>query len=131
MISLQVTSVPCATASTRTASNATESGVFAHDGGSWGLTPFAQEDGGLTVAGSIVADMVFDRNTFTRFAVGDAGVFAAPDFDGWTRLMSTTALPGHPVSAYFNGVTSPCDNALYVAMNGRGVLRFGPVPPFC
>jgi hypothetical protein len=32
------------------------------------------------------------------------------------------------VSAYFDPISDPCDRALYVGMDGRGVLRIDPIP---
>src|SRR5262249_10301759 len=68
---------------------ATENGAFPYNGGA-----------------SVLKDMVFDRREpETRFAVGNAGVFYTLDGVNWNRLLSTTALPSHPVSAYFDSVS--------------------------
>jgi hypothetical protein len=76
--------------------------------------------------GAVITDMVFDRfESGTRFAVGNAGVFFTMNGVNWKRLLSTTALPGHPVAAYFDRF----NRALYVAMNGRGILSLFPIPP--
>jgi hypothetical protein len=102
---------------------ATETGDFAYNG-----------DGSVPTAkiGSVLKDMVFDRREpETRFAVGNAGVFYTLDGVNWSRLLSTTALPSHPVSAYFDSVSDLARRVLYVATDGRGVLKIEPIalPP--
>jgi hypothetical protein len=78
----------------------------------------------------VLEDMVFDRSEpNTRFAVGAAGVFFTLDGTIWQRLFSTTALPGIPVSAYFDPISDPNNRVLYVAFYGRGVMRFTQIPP--
>ena len=86
--------------------------------------------GGNTVGETFVINaMIFDhRHMGTRFAVGNAGVFFTLDGTNWARLLSTTALPGHAVAAYFDGISDPLDQALYVAVHGRGILRISPIP---
>ncbi len=77
----------------------------------------------------IIRDMIFDRVERTvRFAVGDAGVFYTTNGAVWKRLLSTAALPGHPVAAYFDRISNPSNRALYVAVNGRGILKLSPIP---
>jgi hypothetical protein len=99
----------------------TENGSFSHD---------IVNLPGSVDQGIVIKDMLFDRNERnTRFAVGNAGVFFTVDGDHWGRLLSSTALPGHPVAAYFDGVSNPLDRSLYVAVNGRGILRLHPIPP--
>jgi photosystem II stability/assembly factor-like uncharacterized protein len=79
--------------------------------------------------GVVIKDMVFDRiEPNTRFAFGNAGVFFTVDGTNWGRLLSTTGLPGHPVAAYFDRYSNPLDRSLYVAVNGRGMLQFHPIP---
>jgi len=78
---------------------------------------------------SVLKDLTFVRDERrTRFAVGNAGVFATVNGGAWFRLLSTAALPGHPVSAYFDNVSDPCDRALYVGMDGRCIVRLDPIP---
>lgn len=78
---------------------------------------------------AVINDMVFDPvERSTRFAIGNAGVFFTVDGRNWTRLLSTTALPGYPVAAYFNRISDPLNRALYVAFNGRGILQLDPIP---
>jgi len=78
---------------------------------------------------AVIKDMVFARGEkATRFAVGNAGVFYTLNGANWFRLLSTTALPSHPVSAYFDPISDPCDRALYVGLDGRGILRVDPIP---
>jgi hypothetical protein len=78
---------------------------------------------------AVITDMVFDpEERGTRFAVGNAGVFFTLDGKNWEQLLSTDALPGHPVAAYFDRISDPFNRALYVAMNGRGILRLSPIP---
>lgn len=79
--------------------------------------------------GGVIKDMIFDRQERgTRFAVGNAGVFYTLDGTNWQRILSTTALPGHPVAAYFDSISDARSRALYVAMKGRSILRLSPVP---
>jgi hypothetical protein len=79
-------------------------------------------------AGAVIQDMIFDRlERKMRFAVGNAGVFFTLDGEHWQRLLSTQALPGHPVAAYFDRISDPFNRALYVAMNGRGLLQLLPI----
>lgn len=78
---------------------------------------------------AVINDMVFDsEERGTRFAIGSAGVFFTLDGKNWERLLSTRAFPGHPVAAYFDRISDPLNRALYVAMNGRGILRLSPIP---
>ena len=78
---------------------------------------------------SVIKDIIFVRGeALTRFAIGNAGVFYTLDGRNWRRLLSTSAFPGHPISAYFDNVSDPCDRALYVSMNGRSILRIDPIP---
>ena len=77
---------------------------------------------------AVIKDMIFVPNEPTRFAVGIAGVFFSLDGKNWERLLSTRALPGHPASAYFDPISNPSDRALYVAIDGRGLLRISPIP---
>ena len=78
---------------------------------------------------AVLKDMVFVREEAkTRFAVGNAGVFETVNGSAWFRLLSTSALPSHPVSAYFDNLSDPCDRALYVGMDGRGIVRLDPIP---
>jgi hypothetical protein len=76
---------------------------------------------------AVINDMIFDPfDAQMSIAMGTAGVFfSASDGQGWTRLLSTSALPGYPSGAYFDGLSDPVDRALYVAFNGRGILRLG------
>lgn len=99
----------------------TEAGTFSYSG-----TRF----NGNTLGGEtfVINAMIFDhREMRTRFAVGNAGVFFTLDGATWERLLSTTALPGHAVAAYFDGISDPLNRALYVAMSGGGILRLGPI----
>jgi Dockerin type I domain len=99
----------------------TEDGVFSYLG-----TFF---DGNTVGETFVINAMIFDhRRMGTRFAVGNAGVFFTLDGTNWERLVSTTALPGHAVAAYFDGISDPLDQALYVAVSGRGILRISPIP---
>ena len=98
----------------------TENGAFAYETGQ--VPKWVGET-------AIINDIVFDRvERGTRFAAGNAGVFFTLDGETWVRLLSTAALPGYPVGAYFDRVGGPFNRALYVAMSGRGILRLGPIP---
>ena len=63
-----------------------------------------------------------------RVAVGTAGVFYTLNGNNWFRYLSTSAFPSRPVSAFFDPISDPCDRALYVALDGRGIVRLGPIP---
>lgn len=108
-------------------------------GGLW--TPDAPLDWSLTDGGSfqrscisdalcVLNDMIFDRNApKTRFALGIAGVFYSSDGGlQWWRLLDTQALPGRPRAAFFDALTDPKDRSLYIALQGRGIMRCHPVP---
>jgi photosystem II stability/assembly factor-like uncharacterized protein len=78
---------------------------------------------------SIVIDMLFDPEDPGRiFAVGYAGAFFTTDGVRWGRMMSSTALPQHAQMATLDTHSDPCNNALYIATGGRGVLRLRPLP---
>jgi hypothetical protein len=78
---------------------------------------------------AVIKDMVFARGEpGTRFAVGNAGVFYTLNGTNWFRYLATSAFPSHPVSAYFDPISDPCDRALYVALDGRGIVRLDPIP---
>jgi hypothetical protein len=96
-----------------------------------GLDAAATEGHSYSYSGdfAVLKDIVFVREeSKTRFAVGNAGVFYTVNGTAWFRLLSTSALPSHPVSAYFDNISDPCDRALYVGMDGRGILRLDPIP---
>lgn len=77
----------------------------------------------------ILNDMVFDRGSSRRFAIGLAGVFFSPDGKTWRTLIDSRALPGRPRAAWFDAVSDPSDQSLYVAYHGRGILQVHPIPP--
>lgn len=103
------------------------------DGGeSWlqdpSLNEAATAGGRLSLTPSILRDMVFVRGEpFTRFALGNAGVVCTTDGFQWRTVLSSFALPGRPEAAFFDPVSDPADRALYVACEGRGVLRVSPI----
>ncbi len=76
----------------------------------------------------VLNDMVFDRDSSRRFAVGIAGVFFSSNGSSWQRLIDARALPGRPRAAWFDTVTDPNRKSLYVAYHGRGILRILPIP---
>ena len=84
--------------------------------------------GSNTGFNAVITDMIFVRGELTRFAVGNAGAFVSLDGVHWRRLLSTRALPGRLAAAYFDPVSDPSDRALYVGLNGRGILRISPIP---
>ena len=104
------------------------------DGGiSWivdrALTRVATADFTLTLTPAVLRDMLFVRGEpFTCFAMGNAGVAYTVDGLQWDLLLSSQALPGRPEAAFFDPVSDSFDRALYVACEGRGVLRISPVP---
>jgi hypothetical protein len=77
----------------------------------------------------LLNDMVFDpTQPNRRFAAGLAGVFFTADGQNWFRLLDTRAIPSLPRGMWFDPLTDPNDDALYVAMNGRGIVRLHPIP---
>jgi hypothetical protein len=104
------------------------------DGGeSWivdrSLTGAATAGGLLSLGPGVLRDMVFVREEpLTAFALGNAGVSYTLDGVQWFTLLSSLALPGRPEGGFFDPVGDPGDRALYVALEGRGVLRIGGVP---
>ncbi len=74
-------------------------------------------------------DMAFDpTQPGRRFAAGLAGVFFTADGRHWARLLDTRAVPAHPLGLWFDPVSRPNDQTLYVANYGRGILRLHPIP---
>ena len=99
----------------------TENGAY-----SYKITRFGGNDIGET---AVLNDMVFDpAERYTRFAIGTAGVFFTVNGRDWQRLLSTMALPGYPKAAYFDRISDPSNRAVYLAMDGRGILRLSPIP---
>jgi len=90
--------------------------------GEW---PFVCEDDKC-----LLNDMAFDpTNSARRFAAGLAGVFFTADGGvKWHRLLDTRALPSRPRGLWFDPITDPNDDALFVANLGRGILRLHPIP---
>jgi hypothetical protein len=89
------------------------------------------ENGIFSLGGSgsaaLIKDVIFDRtNPSRRFAVANSGVFFTSDGSTWTRLLSTSAVPGHPVGGFLDNVSNAGSWALYVAMDGRGIVRIDP-----
>jgi hypothetical protein len=75
--------------------------------------------------GWIINDMIFSsRNPSTIFVIGNSGIFYSLDGNVWNRLLSTTAIPSHPFTAFFDEDT----RSLYVATNGRGIIRYDNIP---
>lgn len=92
------------------------------DNGAWNLTCNSGDNCPLQ-------DMVFDPTLSTRrFAAGVAGVFFTADGTNWFRLLDTRAIPSRPVYLWFNPLTFPDDDSLYVATWGRGILKIHPIP---
>lgn len=75
---------------------------------------------------ALVRDILFDpSNPGYRFAAGPAGVFYTTDGNNWWHFLLTSAMPMRPNNLSYN----PCERALYVATNNRGLLRLSPLPP--
>ena len=89
------------------------------------LTAAATAGGQLTLGPAVLRDMVFvGDEPFTVFALGNAGVSYTLDGVQWFTLLSSLALPGRPEGGFFD----PGERALYVALEGRSVMRIGGVP---
>ena len=95
------------------------------------LTRAMTGDGRLaTLPSDMLTDMHFLRSDrLQRFALGAAGVMRTTDGIDWRVVYNAIALPGLPESAYYDGVSNPLEPKLYVAVEGRGVLRLGLPPP--
>ena len=97
------------------------------------LTRAMTGDGRLVTSDTdILTDMHFLRSDrHQRFALGAAGVMRTGDSIDWRVVYNAIALPGLPVSAFFDGISNPRDPKLYVVVEGRGVLRLSdlPAPP--
>ena len=108
--------------------------VSADGGLSWifdaGLTRVITAGGKLSISASLLQDMLFLRSERqTRFAFGTAGVFWTEDFGlDWFPVVNSIALPGRPESGVFDPLSDASDRALYVACEGRSVLRVGGIP---
>jgi hypothetical protein len=77
----------------------------------------------------VLQDMQFDPDDGrTRFAVGVAGAFFTADGIRWNRLLDSAAFPGRATSCYYDGVSDPCQRALYVGFAGRGIVKLAPLP---
>ena len=84
----------------------------------------------LTISASLLQDMQFMRGERqTRFAFGTAGVFWTEYFGiEWFPVVNSIALPGRPESGFFDPLSNQSDRALYVACEGRSILRIGGIP---
>lgn len=75
--------------------------------------------------GLVLSDMVFSSsNPRTIFAIGNAGVFYSINGVSWTRLLSSVAIPSHPMAGFFDEDT----RSLYIGINGRGIIRYDGIP---
>lgn len=103
------------TVDTRLQNAITENGAF----------PFVIPDDG-NPGEALLRDMIFDPyNPGYRFAIGPAGVFYTTDGTNWRHFILTKAMPMRPNNASYD----PCERALYVATNNRGILQLSPLPP--
>jgi hypothetical protein len=81
------------------------------------------------VSACVLNDLVFDREApQTRFALGMAGVFYSGDGVHWFRLLDTRAMPSRPRAAWFDRYSDPNQRSLYIALDGRGIMRCRPIP---
>jgi hypothetical protein len=107
--------------------------VSADGGQSWifdaSFTRVITLGGNLLISASLLQDMLFLRDERpTRFAFGTAGVFWTEDFGlDWFPVLNSIALPGRPESGFFDPLSDPSDRALYVALEGRSLLRIGGI----
>jgi len=78
---------------------------------------------------SVIVDMLFSRGeSRTRFAFGDAGVLCTVNGFEWFPVLDAIAIPGKPESGFFDPLSDPADRALYVAIEGRSIVRVGGIP---
>jgi hypothetical protein len=90
--------------------------------------PIDRQDSGEFVD-LVLTDMQFDpHDPLRRFAVGEGGAFFTTDGVNWNRLLDTVALPGRPTNCYYDSISDPSSQALYVAFAGRSLLKIGPLP---
>lgn len=94
------------------------------------FTRALRADKKLTISASLLQDMLFMRGERqTRFAFGTAGVFWTENFGvEWFPVVNSIALPGRPESGFFDPLSDQSDRALYVACEGRSILRIGGIP---
>jgi hypothetical protein len=77
----------------------------------------------------VLTDMQFDPlNLPSRCAVGEAGAFVTNDGVSWERLLDTGALPGQPANCYLDSISNPSERSLFVALDGRSLLKVSPLP---
>lgn len=79
---------------------------------------------------ALFRDILFDpyREGY-RFAIGVAGVFYTINGENWKHLVLSEALPMRVNNGYYDTYTDPCNQALYVATNNRGLLKITNLPP--
>ncbi|MEP7266639.1 MAG: hypothetical protein ABI844_03355 [Saprospiraceae bacterium] len=78
---------------------------------------------------SLIQDIAFSRDQPNiRFVIANSGVYMATNNFDWRRLMNSTAMPSNPFAGSFDDISDQCDRSLYVATNGRGILKFGNIP---
>ena len=83
----------------------------------------------IDLADVVLQDMQFDPYlSRTRFAVGVGGAFFTNDGVNWNRLLDTAAQAGRPLNCYYDSVSDPCERSLYVARDGRSLVKIGPLP---
>jgi photosystem II stability/assembly factor-like uncharacterized protein len=108
--------------------------VSVDGGGRWDLdarfTRVITAGNKLTISASLLQDMLFMRGERqTRFAFGTGGVFWTESFGvEWFPLVNAIALPGRPESGFFDPLSNQSDRALYLACEGRSILRIGGIP---
>jgi hypothetical protein len=93
------------------------------------LTTAATNNGRFTMdcnsfPSCLINDMIFVPGEQTRFIAGKAGVFYSLDARTWRRVFTTEEIPSVPSSLAFDRYA----RSLYVAMNGRGIIRFDRIP---
>ena len=70
----------------------------------------------------MLKDIVFVREeSRPRFVVGSAGALYTVNGTEWYRLLSISALPEHPMPAYFDNVSDPFDRGA-LGWNGRAAV---------
>ncbi len=79
---------------------------------------------------ALILDMLFDpyREGY-RFAFSPAGVFYTINGEDWKHLVLSEAMPMRVNNGYYDTYTDPCNQALYVSTNNRGLLKISNLPP--
>src|SRR5262249_29711024 len=74
-------------------------------------------------------DMLFVRSGNRRFVFGTVGILMTDNGIDWHCVCNSIAMPGLPEAGFHDGVSNPSSPALYVVLEGRGLVRLDLVAP--